>query len=78
MLNEPGIRRSMASFGRWMDNVFIPHRPHSSLKDRTPDEAFWDTTPLAQAASFMHWIPAYERCQPVQRLGATSAFLDGR
>jgi putative transposase len=49
-LNEPGIRRSMAGFGRWMDNVFIPHRPHSSLKDRTPDEAFRDTTPLAQAA----------------------------
>jgi hypothetical protein len=58
MLNEPGTRRSMASFGGWMDNVFIPHRPHSSLKDRTPDEAFWDITPLAQAASSMHWIPA--------------------
>ena len=40
-LKEAGIRISMDGKGRWID-FYNERRPHSSLDDRTPEEAYTD------------------------------------
>jgi hypothetical protein len=41
---------SRASIGRYLE-LFNRRRPHSSLDRRTPDEAYFDPSPLTAAAS---------------------------
>ena len=38
---HPNLLPGPAGIGRWMD-FYDPRRPHSSLNDRTPDEAYTD------------------------------------
>lgn len=43
------VAEARASIGRYLD-FYNRKRPHSSLGGRTPDEAYFDRQPQAQAA----------------------------
>ena len=61
---------------RWIDQ-YNTRRPHSSLDDRTPDEAYWQNPGPATLARLSNWrhnhegFPPYSRRQPVLMTGAT-------
>ena len=65
---------------RWI-NRYNSQRPHSSLDDRTPDEAYWQNRGPATPVRSSQWrhnhegFPPYFRCQSVQSTGATSLCL---
>jgi putative transposase len=44
-----GVSQARASLGRYLD-FYNGQRPHSSLDRRTPDEAYFDPTPILAAA----------------------------
>jgi putative transposase len=43
------LSHARQSLGRYFD-LYNQRRPHSSLDDQTPDEAYFSNLPLAQAA----------------------------
>jgi putative transposase len=43
------VSQARASLGRYLD-FYNGQRPHSSLDRRTPDEAYFDPTPILAAA----------------------------
>jgi len=43
------VAEARGSLGRYLD-FYNHHRPHSSLDRRTPDEVYFDPSPMAAAA----------------------------